>query len=54
MPKPQFISLTSLRQYPPDEMIKRSQEFYKFLKKRRTVRDFSEKELPLEVLKTAY
>ena len=50
MPKPQFISLTSLRQYPPDEMIKRSQEFYKFLKRRRTVRDFSKKDVPLEVI----
>ena len=50
MPKPKFISLTSLRQYPPDEMIKRSQEFYKFLKRRRTVRDFSKKDVPLEVI----
>ena len=50
MPKPKFIPLTSLRQYPPDEMIKRSQEFYKFLKRRRTVRDFSKKDVPLEVI----
>jgi len=47
---PKFIPLTSFKQYPPDEMIKRSQEFYKFLKKRRTVRDFLEKDVPLEVI----
>ena len=50
MPKPKFIPLTSLTQYPPDEMINRSQEFYKFLKRRRTVRNFSEKDVPLEVI----
>jgi len=50
MPKPTFIPLNSFTQYPPDEMIKRSQEFFKFLKRRRTVRDFSEKDVPLEVI----
>ena len=50
MPKPTFIPLNSFTQYPPDEMIKRSQEFFKFLKGRRTVRDFSEKDVPLEVI----
>ncbi len=50
MPKPKFIPFKSFKQYPPDEMIKRSQEFFKFLKRRRTVRDFSEKDVPLEVI----
>jgi nitroreductase len=50
MPKPKFIPLTSFKQYAQDEMIKRSQEFYTFLKRRRTVRDFSEKEVSLEVI----
>ena len=50
MPKPTFIPLNSFTKYPPDEMIKRSQEFFKFLKRRRTVRDFSEKDVPLEVI----
>ena len=50
MPKSKFIPLASFKKYPPDEMISRSQEFYKFLKKRRTVRDFSEKVVPLEVI----
>jgi len=50
MIKPKFVPLTSFKKYKPDEMISKSQEFYKFLKKRRTVRDFSEKEVPLEVI----
>ena len=50
MPTPKFIPLKSFKQYPNDEMINRSQEFYKFLKRRRTVRDFSEKDVPLEVI----
>jgi len=50
MPKPKFIPLTSFSQYPPEEMTNRSQEFYKFLKRRRTVRDFSGKDVPLEVI----
>ncbi len=51
MAKPKFIPLTSFTQYSPDEMINKSQEFYKLLKRRRTVRDFSEKDVPLEVIK---
>ncbi len=50
MPKLKFIPLASFKKYTPDEMISRSQEFYKFLKRRRTVRDFSEKAAPLEVI----
>jgi len=50
MAKPSFIPLPSLKEYATGEMIKRSQEFYKFLKRRRTVRDFSEKVVPLEVI----
>jgi len=50
MPKPKFITLASFKKYTPGEMISRSQEFYTFLKRRRTVRDFSEKVVPLEVI----
>ena len=50
MPKPKFIPLKSFKQYPSDEMIKRSQEFFKFLKRRRTVRDFSDKPVSKEVI----
>jgi len=50
MPNPKFIPLASFMKYTPDEMISRSQKFYTFLKRRRTVRDFSEKVVPLEVI----
>ncbi len=50
MPKPKFIPLTSFKQYARDEMINRSQEFYEFIKKRRTVRNFSEKKVAPEVI----
>jgi len=50
MPKPKFIPFKSFKQYPVEEMIIRSEEFYNFLKRRRTVRDFSEKDVPLEVI----
>jgi iodotyrosine deiodinase len=50
MAKPNFIPFTSFTQYPPDQMINRSQEFYTFLKRRRTVRDFSDKPVSKEVI----
>jgi iodotyrosine deiodinase len=34
----------------PDEMRKRSEEFYRWLDQRRTVRDFSRKEIPSEII----
>ena len=34
-----------------DEMIERSQEFYNLLNKRRTIRQFSEKQVPFELIK---
>jgi iodotyrosine deiodinase len=36
--------------YPPDEMISRSAAFYDWTEKRRTVRDFSDQSIPLEVI----
>jgi len=50
MPNPKFIPLKSFKQYPDEEMIIRSEDFYKFLKRRRTVRDFSDKPIPKEVM----
>ncbi len=50
MPKPKLIPLPSFTEYPPDVMIKKSQEFYNFLKKRRTVRNFSDNTVPTEVI----
>lgn len=36
--------------YPPEEMISRSRWFFEWMDKRRTVRDFSDREIPREVL----
>lgn len=46
----EFIEFHS-ETFPPEEMITRSQEYYRWLNKRRTVRDFSDKPVPGEVIK---
>lgn len=46
----QFIPHTQYTEYPLEQMKKRARSFYEHLKKRRTVRDFSEKEVPREVI----
>lgn len=50
MSKQNFISLSNYKGYPVDEMLKRSQAFYDDIKKRRTVRDFSDKQVPKEII----
>jgi len=50
MYKPKFIPLTSYKMISEKEMIKRSKEFYADVKKRRTIRDFSDKSVPKEVI----
>jgi len=44
-----FVSYTK-ETYPADEMLKRSLEFYAWMDKRRTARDFSNKAVPKEVI----
>lgn len=44
-----FVSYTH-EMYPSEEMVRRSNDFYQWIDKRRTVRDFSEKPIPLEVI----
>jgi iodotyrosine deiodinase len=44
-----FISYTH-DTYPPDEMTARSRWFYEWMEKRRSVRDFSDTPVPMEVL----
>lgn len=44
-----FISYTH-ETYPPEEMVERSRWFYEWMEKRRTVRDFSDRPVPVEVL----
>ena len=36
-----------------NEIIKRSNDFYKIIKKRRSIRDFDEKSIPNEIIKKA-
>ena len=50
MTKTEFIPLGNYQQYSEDEMLKRSQAFYEDIKRRRTVRDFSDKPIPSEVI----
>lgn len=50
MAESNFIPLTSYKEYSPEEMASRANEFYEMLKCRRTVREFSERPVPKEVL----
>jgi len=45
-----FIQLNNYKEYPVDEMLKRSRSFYEDIKRRRTVRDFSDKPVPREII----
>lgn len=48
-----FIPLPDYREYPPDEMKKRASDFYEDIKRRRTIRDFSDRPVPIEIIKNA-
>ncbi len=50
MPQPRFVPLDDFREYPQSEMIARAQSFYEEIKRRRTVRDFSDRPVPLEII----
>jgi iodotyrosine deiodinase len=45
--------LPAYRSYPPDEMIARAKAFYETIRRRRTVRDFSDRPVPREVIEYA-
>jgi iodotyrosine deiodinase len=45
-----FIPLQSYREYPPDEMLARAQSFNADVQRRRTVREFSNRPVPREVI----
>jgi len=45
-----FVPLTTYREYPPDEMIQRSKSFYEDVKRRRTVRYFSDRPVSREII----
>lgn len=53
MSDPVFEPLSTYRAYPPEEMIARAQAFYEVIRRRRTVRDFSDRPVPREVIEAA-
>ena len=46
MSKPNFIPLSNYTKYSETEMLNRSKAFYEDIKRRRTVRDFSDQPCP--------
>ncbi|MCH2449294.1 MAG: nitroreductase family protein [Gracilimonas sp.] len=50
MHAPIFVPHIDYEEHPVNEMKKRASDFYEFLKKRRTVRDFSDRPVPREVI----
>lgn len=50
MTEPAFEPLSTYRAYAPDEMVQRAQAFYDEIRRRRTVRDFSDRPVPREVI----
>ncbi len=50
MPEPRFVPLTTWREYPQAEMRQRAASFYADLTRRRTVRQFSDRPVPREII----
>jgi len=50
MTEHRFVPLGGYREYPAEEMQRRAADFYRELNRRRSVRDFSDRPLPREVL----
>lgn len=48
--QPGFVPLTSYREYPPEEMIERSRQFTAEMRRRRSVRQFSDRPVAREVI----
>lgn len=51
MANPKFIPLPDYREYPLEEMQQRAADFYADIKRRRTVREFSDRQVPLNIIK---
>jgi len=51
--KYRFLPLDSYREYPVDEMRQRSAEFFEDVSRRRTVREFSDRPVPREIIENA-
>lgn len=50
MPEPRFISYTDYHEYPVEEMLARAKAFNEDLQRRRTIRDFSDRSVPREII----
>jgi nitroreductase len=50
MPKARFIPLPEYREYDPDEMLRRATAFRADVARRRSVRDFSDRPVPQEII----
>ncbi len=50
MTKAQFIPHTEYQEYPAEEMVQRAEAFYATMRRRRTVRDYSRREVPRAVI----
>lgn len=48
---PDYILFKDYNEYSPEETIKRSEDFYSIIRKRRAIRNFSNKPIPFEVIK---
>ena len=53
MASPVFEALNTYRSYPPEEMISRARAYYEDIKRRRTVREFSDRSVPRDVIEYA-
>lgn len=53
MTDPSFVPLEGYREYPEDEMRRRAAAFHRELARRRSVRDFSDRPVPREVVEEA-
>ena len=50
MQRPLFVPLPDYHEYPQEEMIQRSADFYDEIRKRRSVRQFSSRSVPEEII----
>ncbi|MCB0132092.1 MAG: nitroreductase family protein [Caldilineaceae bacterium] len=53
MTQPHFVPLTDYATYPPAEMERRAAAFYADIRRRRTVRDFSDQPVPQSIIEDA-
>ena len=50
MSKKDFVPHSDYKEYPVEEMRQRARSFYDDMKRRRTIRDFSDREVPREII----